>query len=200
MKYFSQDENYINAECANCKRVLKILKPSCSVTDFGYKIKNPVQCPCNAISDVILREKPPVSSITTNSKQQPSANKNNNTWLVILVIVGLCLVSWFMSRTKSSTSSSSASSNNADTSWFTGGTLHKSTIKEWGQATYSNRLATSADFIAATQNVDYGNLNKFKEMSTELEKCISIAASGGDVDNEKVTFLSSICTVQLFPK
>lgn len=86
-----------------------------------------------------------------------------------------------------------------DTSWMSGGTLHKSTISEWRQASYSNRLATSADFVASTQNVDFGNLAEFKQMAIDLEKCISVAASGGDVDNEDVVFVSSICTVELFP-
>jgi len=89
------------------------------------------------------------------------------------------------------------SSNN--TSWFAGGTLHRSTIREWRQATYSNRLATSADFIASTQNVDYGNLDKFKQMATDLEKCISIASSGGSVDDEKTSFIAAMCTAELFP-
>ena len=97
------------------------------------------------------------------------------------------------------TASSLSTSSDGDTSWFRGGTLHRSKVIAWRQATYANRLATSADFISATQNVDYGDLNKFKEMATDLEKCISISVSGGDADNEDVVFISSICTVQLFP-
>lgn len=91
-------------------------------------------------------------------------------------------------------------SNNSDTSWFTGGTLHKSTVGEWRQATYANRLATSADLIAATQDVDYGNLSQFKQWATNLETCISTVISvGGSVDDEQVSFIAAICTKQLFP-
>ena len=97
-------------------------------------------------------------------------------------------------------SSYSGSSSNSDSSWFSGGTLHKSTIAEWRNSTYANRLATSADFIAATQNVDYGDMVAFKKMATDLETCISTATSGGDMDNEKTSFISAMCTVQLFPK
>ena len=86
-----------------------------------------------------------------------------------------------------------------DTSWFEGGTLHKATVAQWRKATYQNRLATAADFVAATQDVDYGNLKEFKQMATDLEKCISVAVSGGDVDNEKVAFISSMCMIELFP-
>ena len=95
---------------------------------------------------------------------------------------------------------SSGGNSNSDTSWFKGGTLHKSLMKEWRQATYSNRLATSADFIAATQNVDYGNLDRFKQMATDLETCISTTAVGGAADNEKTAFISAMCMVELFPK
>ena len=84
--------------------------------------------------------------------------------------------------------------------WFSGGTLHKAKVSEWRNATYANRLATSADFIAATQNVDYGDMVGFKQMATDLEACISTTVSGGDVDNEDVVFISSMCTVMLFPK
>lgn len=132
--------------------------------------------------------------------QQPATNQNNKTGAVILVIIVLCLLFWFMSRPKSSnTSSSPASNSNVETSWFTGGTLHKSTVKEWRNATYANRLATSADFVASTQNVDFGDMAGFKKMATDLETCISTAVSGGDVDNEKVVTISAMCTVQLFP-
>jgi hypothetical protein len=85
------------------------------------------------------------------------------------------------------------------TSWFSGGTLHRSTIREWRRATYSNRLATAADFIASTQSVDYGDMNGFKRMATDLETCISTTAEGGAADNEQTAFVSALCMTQLFP-
>ncbi len=90
--------------------------------------------------------------------------------------------------------------NDTNTSWFSGGTLHNSTIREWRQASYSNRLATAADFIAATQNVDYGDMNGFKRMATDLETCISTSTEGGAADSEQTTFVSALCMTQLFPK
>jgi hypothetical protein len=89
---------------------------------------------------------------------------------------------------------------NGDASWFVGGTLHKSTIKEWRNSSYANRLATAADFIAATQNVDYGDMYGFKQMAIDLEICISTTAEGGAADNEQTAFISAICMVELFPK
>lgn len=67
------------------------------------------------------------------------------------------------------------------------------------QATYTNRSATSADFVAATQNVDYGDMEKFKQMATDVEKCTSIAVSGGNVDDEKVSLISAMCITELYP-
>lgn len=99
----------------------------------------------------------------------------------------------------SSTSNYTYSNNSSnDTSWFSGGTLHKSTIREWRNATYSNRLATAADFISATQDVNYGDLESFKQMAMKLETCISETASGGDVDNEETSYIGALCTVMLF--
>lgn len=86
------------------------------------------------------------------------------------------------------------------TSWFKGGTLHKSKAWQWRQATYANRLATAADFIAATQDVDYSNLDKFKEMATDLEKCMSIGVSGEGSDDIDTTFMASWCIAGMYPK
>ncbi|MBL4807523.1 MAG: hypothetical protein JKY31_09570 [Rhodobacteraceae bacterium] len=41
-----------------------------------------------------------------------------------------------------------------ETSWFQGGTLHDSTIEEWSAATYTNQLATAADWTAGVIGQD----------------------------------------------
>lgn len=94
---------------------------------------------------------------------------------------------------------SSPSTSGNDTSWFLGGTLHDAIVAEWREATYANRLATSADFIAATQDVDYSDMEEFKRMSIDLEICISTAVSGGDVQNEDVVFISALCLTAMYP-
>jgi len=96
-----------------------------------------------------------------------------------------------------SLNTNSSSSSSSSTSWFAGGTLHNSTVSQWREASYANRLATAADFVVATQDVDFGNLDEFKDMVIDLETCITEAVSGGDVDNELVSFISSLCTVML---
>ena len=104
-------------------------------------------------------------------------------------IMFLILTVLVLSACGGSSSSSSSSSSKPDTSWFEGGNLHRATVKQWKAASYSNRLATSADFVAASQDVDYGNLAEFKTMATKLEKCISTAVSGGDVDGEDAAYM-----------
>jgi len=95
-------------------------------------------------------------------------------------------------------------SNSNDNSWATGGTLHDSTIAEWRKASYSNRLATSADFVVY-YFVNYLGLNDFSDMdkrkqaATDLEECISTAASDGEVDNEQVTHIAAVCLVSMLP-
>lgn len=95
--------------------------------------------------------------------------------------------------------SQSSSSSGSNTSWFSGGTLHQSTLGEWRRASYQNRLATSADFVASTQDVDYGDMFAFKQMATDLETCISTTAEDGNLDSERTVSISAMCTVLLFP-
>ncbi len=53
MKYFSQDHQYINAECQNCGRVFKIPHRNCVASVGGLSIISAVQCKCGTTSDLI---------------------------------------------------------------------------------------------------------------------------------------------------
>jgi len=155
------------------------------------------------------QENPPIASsnIENNEVKPKSTNEKSIIYyitVVLIVVIPLLLFKLFTSPSLKPNSISSGSnfntqSEDSKTSWFSGGTLHRSTVAQWRQASYANRLATSADFIASTQNVDYSNMDEFKRWAIDLETCISTAVSGGDVDDEQVTFISSLCTVQLFP-
>ena len=72
-------------------------------------------------------------------------------------------------------------------------------MREWRSASYSNRLATAADFIAATQDVDYDDLDGFKQMASDLEICISTTGEGGAADDEHTAFIAAMCMATLFP-
>jgi hypothetical protein len=54
--------------------------------------------------------------------------------------------------------------------WYQGGTLHKSTGREWHAATYRNRLATSADFVARAKAAS--TRRELLVRAVGLERCI----------------------------
>ncbi|MDY7001613.1 MAG: hypothetical protein SVS15_07515, partial [Thermodesulfobacteriota bacterium] len=37
--------------------------------------------------------------------------------------------------------------------WYEGGNLHRATVEEWNNASYSNKIATSADWVVARPNI-----------------------------------------------
>lgn len=53
MKYFSQDHQYVNAECQNCGRVLKIPHRKCVPVSGGLSITPAVLCECGTTSDFV---------------------------------------------------------------------------------------------------------------------------------------------------
>ena len=62
-----------------------------------------------------------------------------------------------------------------NTTWYSGGTLHKSTIKTWKNATEKNKLATCADFCANRYNTL--SLTDIKVVATNLKTCIDEAVN-----------------------
>jgi hypothetical protein len=53
MKYFSQDHQYVNAECQNCGRVLRIPHKKCIAVVGGLSVTPAVLCRCGITSDFI---------------------------------------------------------------------------------------------------------------------------------------------------
>ena len=58
--------------------------------------------------------------------------------------------------------------------WYSGGTLHRSTISEWRLATPQNKLATSADFAAKI--LEPTAIEQVREPAKLLVQCIDSAA------------------------
>jgi hypothetical protein len=80
--------------------------------------------------------------------------------------------------------------------WYQGGTLHNATIAEWRNATNENRLATSADMMAATLKSEGRKLSSFDELlplAQNLERCISIAGESEAVRSQDVAGLAVPC-------
>lgn len=84
--------------------------------------------------------------------------------------------------------------------WYSGGTLHRSTMREWRQASYSDRLATSADF-SATQLKKQGrsirNMNELRPIAVSLEAAISEAGRGGAADTQSAASIAAACWILL---
>jgi hypothetical protein len=79
--------------------------------------------------------------------------------------------------------------------WYEGGTLHNASAGDWHNASYQNRLATAADFIA--KSVSTNNMSDLKSKATELEICITEATNDPRLYNMRVAEVGALCMVQL---
>ena len=84
--------------------------------------------------------------------------------------------------------------------WYEMGTLHGSTIKEWKQSTYENKIATSADWVLAgsksikSKIMNSGNIDNLKPYSKELVICIDGATKDHtNWDNSNTTEVAASC-------
>src|SRR5262245_20069319 len=51
--------------------------------------------------------------------------------------------------------------------WYSGGNLHKAMGAQWRTASYQNRLATSADFVAGSKRAS--DMSELRERAIDLE-------------------------------
>ena len=77
--------------------------------------------------------------------------------------------------------------------WFSGGTLHKSKMREWSRATYDNKLATAADLVMGCLKIDGVDVMKIdierelKPMAIDFAKGLDNANADGLADNMDVS-------------
>ncbi|MFT3926711.1 MAG: hypothetical protein QM778_29470 [Myxococcales bacterium] len=68
-----------------------------------------------------------------------------------------------------------------DANWYTGGTLHKATAREWLQGSTQNQLATASDWVLTSKDqkakVDAaaGNMSLVLPSADKLRQCINAA-------------------------
>ncbi len=90
----------------------------------------------------------------------------------------------FLAIAGCSDSGSSSRNINQPDRWFEGGTLHNSTIKQWTQATHRNKMATAADWLAATkwknQLRSNSDFNRLKAKARMLVSAIDEVALAED--------------------
>jgi hypothetical protein len=98
---------------------------------------------------------------------------------------------------RTSTSDYRAQSHQSRSSeWYSGGTLHRSTMREWRQAAYTDRLATAADFSATLlkeQGRSVSSMNDLRPIAVSLEAAISEAGSGGHADTQSASGIAAAC-------
>ena len=64
LHYYNEDDEYINAECAECKKVLKIPRKYCVQTNSGYAIAPVIKCKCNIQYAEIAKQHTKIDSAT----------------------------------------------------------------------------------------------------------------------------------------
>jgi len=70
--------------------------------------------------------------------------------LAVLLLLPAC-TSGGVNRTATPSSTTPRASTETARQWYEGGTLHSATLAQWKAATNANRLATAADWLAATE-------------------------------------------------
>jgi len=78
------------------------------------------------------------------------------------------------------------------TNWYEGGTLQQSLVCDWKVATYANKLATCADFMATTDNTI--SMEELKIRSENLVANIDEATRGLEsTDDMKISKVAALC-------
>ncbi len=129
------------------------------------------------ISNLIYIIKYETKKILTNKKLK-------NVFYLIMVVLALVLIN----RSCDSGSSKTTKNYSTQEDWYVGGTLHKSNIADWRNATEKNKLATCSDFMATVDN--NVSMTELKKRSEDLRTCIEKATVG--VENIEEMPLSEV--------
>ena len=85
--------------------------------------------------------------------------------------------------------------------WYAGGTLHGATVSNWNKASYSNKLATAADWVVnispriKAEVQQSGSMDALRSYAAELVTCVNEAAAGQGYGNVNVGELAASCGV-----
>lgn len=113
-----------------------------------------------------------------------------------LIFTSLVCVIFLFSCEEGNNASTSKRPKKNTTEWYEGGTLHKSSIRQWKSASEQNKLATCGDFIA---RLDASvSMTVLKSRAIELRSCINEATKDLDsFDSQEVTTMAAMCGMQL---
>ena len=84
--------------------------------------------------------------------------------------------------------------------WYIGGTLHKSDVRQWNQATYVNKLATAADMALGAKKVKIkvmrsGSVETLRPYAEQLVQCVNEAAAGKGYERTRISELAAGCMI-----
>jgi len=87
--------------------------------------------------------------------------------------------------TRTPTNTPTSTPTTTQTQWFQGGTLHRATLAQWRAATNANKLATAADWLAATKWKGHlrspSDFDRIKVKAQMLVNAVNEVASDRDV-------------------
>jgi len=93
------------------------------------------------------------------------------------------------------TGRSAKSDGSSSTPWFQGGNLHKATIAEWKNASYQNKLATAADWLAATKWKGHlkstDDFERIKSKAQMLANAVDESTAGLPADHLKAADIAA---------
>lgn len=115
---------------------------------------------------------------------------------LILFLFGIMAVGSIDSGTESGSGQSTSS---ARSEWHSGGSLHTATVREWKNASDGNKLATCADWLAATQwknNLNSASdFDRLKPKARRLVREVDTAVSDELTNDLKVTEIAAAIIV-----
>ena len=88
----------------------------------------------------------------------------------------------------------------ASTNWYSGGSLHRATIKQWNDATYSNKLATAADWTLKVPGIlrellQSGTMANLRPYASQLVECVDEAGSGKGGERIAASEMAASCMI-----
>jgi hypothetical protein len=66
-------------------------------------------------------------------------------------------------------------------------------MREWREASYENRLATSGDLVARVIKEQPSSMDELRVLAVRLEQNISAANPNGEADSQKVAEVAAAC-------
>lgn len=85
--------------------------------------------------------------------------------------------------------------------WYEGGTLHKGTIRQWHAASPQNKVATTADFVAATSNeaaLRRAGMKQWQAATFAVTICIDEGTAGvEELMSQPIAAVSTMCMSHL---